>query len=63
MIVSKLKSIGEYTYGKRGRIDGNMFFTITRGDEWKVYTKFYGGSICVDTFSGGYKSTRWIKRG
>ena len=52
--------IGEYSYEKSGRTDGNMFFTIIRGNEWKTYTKFYNGSICVNTFSGGYKSTVWL---
>ena len=62
MTVRKKIIIDGYSYEKSGRTDGNMFFVISRGDEWKVYTKFYSGSICVDTFSGGYKSTRWIKK-
>ena len=60
MDINKKIILGNYSFEKSGRTDGNMFFTIIRGNEWKKYTKFYSGSICVDTFSGGYKSTIWL---
>ena len=35
IIVRKKVIIGDYSYEKSGRTDGNMFFTIIRGNDWK----------------------------
>lgn len=61
MDVRKKIIIDDYSYEKSGRTEGNMFFTIRRGNDWKVYTKFYNGSIEVRTFSNGVKSYVWLR--